>query len=85
MDTTFPEIVLPDWLTLLVTITPMNDGNGPGGADELLPEPAVHVPPQDGGVVLVVAAKPLNADGAAPPLSLLRVDHCAHRRPHNVR
>src|SRR6476660_6364442 len=67
-----PEIVLPDFVVLLATRTPRNAGRLAGG-DELLPGPVVQVPPQVGGLV-VVLAKPLN-DGTGPlPLSAFRLD-----------
>src|SRR5262249_51969391 len=48
--------------------------SAPLGGAELLPGRVVHFAPQAGGFV-VVAAKPLNDAGAAPPLSRLSADH----------
>jgi hypothetical protein len=42
----------------------------------------VHVPPQTGGSLLRVGAKPLKALGAGPPERLFKLDHC---EPHHVR
>jgi hypothetical protein len=52
----------------------MNDGRESGGP-ELLPGPVVQVPPQAGGVVLRVSAKPLKLGGAGPTLKTLSVAH----------
>lgn len=78
--TTFPLMVLPALVILLATITAMYAGTVFGGAG-LLPGLVVHVPPQYGGSLLNVAAKPLKALGAGPPESALSVAHCA---PHQV-
>lgn len=47
-----------------------------------MPGVVVHVPPQRGGSLLRVAAKPLKAGGTGPPERALRLAHCA---PHQVR
>jgi hypothetical protein len=62
-----PEMTLPDLVIELATITVMVEGTVAGG-DVLLPGPPFHVPPQAGGFVLVILAKPLNFLGAWPPL-----------------
>lgn len=76
----FPETVSPDLVIELETRVPMKDGSTSGGAP-LLPGPVVHVPPQLGGVLLKVFAKPLKLSGAGPPLNELSVDQFA---PQNV-
>lgn len=75
-----PEIVGPDCVIELATMTMMYDGMLLGGP-ELLPEVLVHVPPQLGGFGLVTLAKPLKLAGAGPPLSELTRAQCA---PQNV-
>ena len=75
-----PEMVGPDLFTLLETRTPIKEGNEAGGLP-LFPGRAIHVPPHDGGEVLVFVANPLKLSGAAPPLSELSVDQLA---PQNV-
>ena len=75
-----PEIVGPDFVIELATMTVMYVGTLLGGP-ELLPELLVHVPPQFGGFGLVEFAKPLKLAGAGPPLSEFRFAHCA---PQNV-
>ena len=55
-------------------------GSVPTGAGEL-PGPVVQVPLHIGGEVASDAANPLNADGASPPLSGLRLDQF---EPQNV-
>src|SRR6266851_4819732 len=79
MWTMVPEVVEPDLVALLVTITAMKVGSGPAGGGELLPGAAVKVAPQVGVVGLF--AKPLKLLGAAPPLKELVFAHCA---PQNV-
>ena len=69
-----PEIVGPDLVIELEAITAMNGGTVAGGG-ELFPGWVTQVPPQVGGVKLVSSAKPLNAAGAAPPLSEFSVAH----------
>src|SRR5438552_16735687 len=69
-----PEIVEPDWLIELETITAMKEGTVAGGS-ELFPGSVIHIPPQAGGVVLVMLVMPLKALGAGPPLSDLRFAH----------
>src|ERR1051325_7694918 len=73
-----PLIVLPDWVTLLATSTPMYSGTVSGGFP-LLPGRAVKlVPHSSGGLIcgrLTPDAKPLNEDGAWPPERLFRLDH----------
>jgi hypothetical protein len=54
----------------------MKDGTATGGA-ELLPGLVVQLPPQLGGVVLRVLAKPLKLGGACPPLKEFAFDHWA--------
>src|SRR5689334_23464944 len=65
-----PLIVLPDWVTLLATSTPMYSGTVSGGFP-LLPGRAVKlVPHSSGGLIcgrVTPDAKPLNEDGAWPP------------------
>src|SRR5438128_9895340 len=75
-----PEIVLPDIEILLEASTAMYDGTLLAGGG-LLPVVVLHVPPQTGGVVLRVLAKPLNAAGAGPPDRAFSLYHCA---PHHV-
>ena len=74
-----PEIVGPDLLDELVTITAMSAGSGPWGGGELLPGSALHTAPHVG--VVGLAAKPLKPRGAGPPLNELIFAHCA---PQNV-
>src|SRR3954451_4378706 len=69
-----PEICDPDFVDLLVTITAMNAGSGPAGGGALLPGSVLHVPPQRGADTL--RAKPLNDEGAAPPLRSFTFHHC---------
>ncbi len=76
----FPEIVGPDLITVLVTITAIYDGTLVGDP-ELLPGSVVQVFPQEGGVVLSVFANPLNAPGTGPPDKLFSFCHCV---PHHV-
>jgi len=64
-----PDMVEPDLLIELESITAIKVGTVAGGAELL--RSVAHVPPQVGGVVLVIPAKPLNAAGAGPPLSEL--------------
>ena len=67
-----PVITEPDFCTLSVTRTWMRLGSV-GGGNALLPGRVVHLAPQ---VMLVgLSAKPLNADGATPPLSTLSFVH----------
>src|SRR4051812_17648465 len=69
----------PFLVTLLDTITlmtPATVGGGPG----LFPDSLVHPMPQAGGFE-ADSAKPLNAAGAAPPLTEFDF---AHRAPQNV-
>src|SRR4051812_19470448 len=73
-----PEIVEPDFLIFVETITAMKGGTAAGGF-ELLPGRLVQVPPQ------VVAgrarsAKPLNDAGAPPPVRSFSFHHSA---PHH--
>src|SRR2546422_320669 len=76
---TSPEMVAPDLVIELDAITAMNGGTLAGGP-ELFPGSVAHVPPQAGGVVLVISAKPLNAAGAGPPLSELTFAHFAPQK-----
>src|SRR5215467_6504917 len=78
MCTVFPEIFDPCFVTELATITPMKLGSGPFGGCALLPGRAVHLIPHTGAVTL--PSNPLNDDGAAPPLSELRLAHCAPQK-----
>ncbi len=64
---TSPEIVGPHLLILLETTTPMKGGSVSGGF-ELLPGLLIQVSTQAGGLVLIVAAKPLKLSGADPLL-----------------
>src|SRR5713226_1093467 len=74
-----PEIVEPDFTTLLDTSTPMYVGTVAGGF-ELAPGGVVQVMPHFGGSAEGAAAKPLKLAGAAPPLSLLTLDHFAPQK-----
>src|SRR5580765_540948 len=74
-----PEIVEPDFETVLDTTTPMNDGTVSGGP-ELLPGLDDQLPPHTGGELLSVSAKPLKLAVAAPPLSVLSSHHCAPQK-----
>src|SRR3989442_1783973 len=74
-----PDMVEPDLVIELDAITAMKAGTVAGGP-ELFPGSVVHVPPQVGGAVLVVSAKPLKAAGAGPPLSELTFAHCAPQK-----
>src|SRR5437868_5179686 len=80
----FPAIVLPFFVTVLGTMTPMYDGTPLVGGG-LLPPVVVHALPQPiGGLVdgsVIAPAKPLNADGATPPLSTFCA---AHVSDHHV-
>ncbi len=69
-----PEIASPDFVTAPATTTAMTAGTVEGG-EELFPGLAVHVPPQLGGVVLVVSANPLKDAGAVPPDRRLSFHH----------
>jgi hypothetical protein len=69
-----PEIIVPDFVVELVTITVIVDGTLIGGGG-LLPGSVLHVPPHVAGVVLVMFAKPLKPSGAAPPLKEFCFDH----------
>src|SRR5690348_3156703 len=79
----FPEIVVPDFLTELVTTTPMYDGTPLDGGG-LLPPVVVHELPQlVAGVVVgsvITPAKPLSEGGALPPLRRFCCDHVS---PHH--
>src|SRR5215218_8739718 len=82
MCTVLPEIVDPDLLIELATITAMSCGNGPGGGGALLPgdvvQPVPHV--TVGGDF----ANPLNEAGAVPPLRLFSFHHCAPQKVTEV-
>src|SRR6266478_1362022 len=78
MWTISPEIVDPDCVMLLATITPINGGTVGGGL-ELLPVSVVQVWPQAG--VELLFSKPLKLAGAQPPLMGLAFHHCA---PHHI-
>lgn len=75
-----PEIVGPDFVMELLTITVINEGTLAGGP-ELLPGLLVHAPPQIAGLGLVELVKPLKPLGPGPPLSELKF---AHRALQNV-
>src|SRR5712692_10475193 len=75
----FPEIVGPDLLDELVTMTPISRGSGPSGGGVLLPGSVLHPAPQLG--VPGLSAKPLKLRGAGPPVSELTFAHCA---PQNI-
>jgi hypothetical protein len=79
-----PEMMLPDFVALVVTRTPMKDGTTTVGGG-LLPPEVDHGPPHaDGGVLVgnvTVPAKPLNADGAGPPERTFTFDQ---ELPHHV-
>jgi hypothetical protein len=53
-----PEIVEPDFVIELAAITVISCGTLSGG-EQLFPGRLDHVPPQAGGFVFVVLAKPL--------------------------
>src|SRR4051812_34259797 len=77
-------MLLPDLVVLLVTSTPMYEGTTSVGGGLLPPEVDDGAPHVAGGVAvgrLTVPAKPLNADGAAPPDSTFTP---AHWLPHQV-
>src|SRR5258708_24383739 len=74
-----PEIVEPDLVIELETITPMKAGRGPAGGGVLLPGSVLQPVPQLG--VLGLSAKPLKLAGAVPPLKEFSFHHCA---PQNV-
>lgn len=76
----FPEMLGPDFVIELATITVINGGTLLGGC-ALLPGELVHAPPQTGGFGLVEPAKPLKLLGAGPPLNEFSLAHCA---PQNV-
>ena len=65
----------PDFVIELDAITVMKDGTLFGGP-ELFPGSLLHTPPQFGIVPPIELAKPLKAEGAAPPLSLFVFAHC---------
>src|SRR6266852_5659672 len=69
-----PDVMGVVMAVKLEAITAMKEGTVAGGP-ELFPGSVIHVPPQAGGVVLVVSAKPLKASGAGPPLSELSFAH----------
>src|SRR5712671_2839078 len=75
---TFPEIAEPDWVIELETITPMKEGSGPGGGGALLPGSVVQVVPHVGS--MAEPSQPLKEAGAAPPLKVLFVAHCAPQK-----
>src|SRR4051812_41313385 len=56
----------------------MKAGSGPGGGGALLPGSVVQATPQP---LAGFRANPLKAAGAAPPVRMFRLDHCA---PQNV-
>jgi hypothetical protein len=74
-----PEIVEPDLLIELDTITAIWSGTEPGGF-ELLPGSVTHVSPHFAGLCGMLLAKPLKLAGAVRPLSELSVLHCAPQK-----
>src|SRR5579862_1842918 len=78
MCTMLPEIVLPDFVTWLVTITAISPGTLAGGG-VLLPGSVVQVLPQVGAVL--PSSKPLKLAGPEPVLSALFFHHCD---PHQL-
>ena len=72
--TVLPEIVEPDFVIELDTITAMYAGTLAGGS-ELLPGSVVHVAPTEAGVVELRLANPLKLLGPAPPVNELRFAH----------
>src|SRR6266511_1058425 len=78
MCTVLPEIVEPDWLIELETITAISAGSGPGGGGGLLPVDVVQFVPHVtvGGDF----SKPLNEAGAVPPLRLFSFHHLAAQK-----
>src|SRR2546421_928546 len=78
MCTVSPEICEPDCELELVTITPINAGNGPAGGEALLPGSVPQSAPQLG--VAGLSAKPLKLEGAGPPLRVFSVDHWAPQK-----
>ena len=76
--TTFPEIALPVWVIELETITPMKEGRGPGGGGALFPGSVVQVVVHVGS--MAESSQPLKAAGAAPPLKVLFIAHCAPQK-----
>ena len=73
-----PEIVGPDLVIELETITPMNAGRGPAGGGALLPGSVLQPVWHAGAVGL--RAKPLKAAGAAPPVRELSFHHWAPQK-----
>src|SRR6266849_6234618 len=73
-----PEIVEPDWLIELETITAMYAGSGPAGGGVLLPGSVDQLTPHV--TVAGVSSKPLNSAGAAPPLRLFSFHHWAPQK-----
>src|SRR5262245_38159406 len=75
--TLLPEIFEPTLVIELDAITAMYGGSVAGGG-MLPPALAAQLPPHCGRDMLVGArlASPLKLDGAGPPLSELRLDHC---------
>src|SRR5688500_15915011 len=67
----------PSFVTLLVTITPMNCGTV-GGGFELLPGRDVQVWPHVGAAL--PSSQPSNASGAEPVLVGLLFAHCAPQK-----
>ena len=70
-----PEMVEPDLVIELETITAIYAGTLAGGF-ELLPGSVVHVAPHEVGVVMLELANPLKPFGAAPPVKELTFAHC---------
>src|ERR1700686_2894384 len=82
MCTVLPESIEPDCFADLVTITPMNAGNGPAGGGVLLPVSEFQPVPHAG--VVGASAKPLKLAGADPPLSELSFHHLAPQKVTDV-
>src|ERR1041385_9308507 len=74
-----PEIADLELWTVLVTITPMNLGSGPGGGGAELPGAVIQSTPQSG--VRGDLAKPLKLRGSFPASARLFCIHCA---PQNI-
>jgi hypothetical protein len=80
----FPERTVPDFVILLVTTTPMYDGTPEAGGGLLPPPVDQLLPHMVGGLVVgsvIMFAKPLKAEGAAPPDSAF---NCHQVSPHHV-
>ena len=76
MLTTLPEIVAPDFVIELLTITEINAGTLLGGP-QLLPGLLVQAPPHIAGFGLVELANPLKLPDTLRPLGEFKSAHCA--------